>query len=128
MAKKEKSIYEIPRSKIIGEIRRQWFRSKHYVACTERAISSVKGSRGGKRYTCQECGAVLALKDVSVDHLIPVIPLDSENKLENMEDIINRMWAPIEDTKILCKQCHSVHTKADGKIRTANKRKRKLEQ
>jgi len=122
---KETDIYAIPRSRIIGEIRRQWFRSPHYKACLHRVISEKVGVRGGKRIDCVECGVDIAPNKASVNHLDHVIPLDKSNKDLALDEIAERMWCDIERTEILCKECHKKQTKAENLIRKEHRHKRK---
>ncbi len=112
--KKEIDIYAIPHNKIhsgfIGEIRKQWFRSAHYKACLNRIISEKKGVRGGSRRDCVVCGVDITPSKASVDHIDPVTPIHMTQKELGYEKIKERMWCNIENTQIMCKECHKKKT------------------
>ncbi len=123
--KKEVDIYNIPRSRIIGEIRRQWFRSPHYKACLNRIVSDKVGVRGGARVDCVVCGVDIPKNKASVNHLEHVIPLDKNNRDLTLDEIAERMWCDIEDTEIMCKECHKKQSKKENLIRKKHRDERK---
>lgn len=56
--------------------------------------------RKAVRYECASCGKQFMRKDVAVDHVDPVIPLDKE--FDNWDEFINRLFCSKENLQVLC--------------------------
>lgn len=118
--------FEIPHSAIIGAIRRIFSRSVLCKTVRERAkIPDETGPRGGKKYRCEICGGSFSAKDIQVDHKIPCVRLNVAAKDMSFDEIINRMWCPIDNLQAICKACHSECSKAENKVRRETKKMRK---
>jgi len=77
-----------------------------------------KGVRGGKQYVCNKCGLNFPLKDVQVDHIEPVIPVDRE--IEKWDEYIERLFCGPEELQVLCKECHVVKSNRENEERSTN--------
>ena len=92
----------------------------------ERAkIPDETGPRGGARYRCAECGGSFPATKTQIDHLEPVIPLDTPAKEMSFDEIINRMWCPIDNLQCVCVECHKIKSKAENAERRRIKKEKK---
>lgn len=85
----------------------------------EKAVHKTKkGPRGGKVYICKKCKATFPGKDVQVDHIKVVVPLNKTIHDMSYDEIVKRMFCPISNLQVLCKSCHSKKTTHERKERT----------
>lgn len=70
-----------------------------------------KTGRLAEHYECAECHGEFPAKDVQVDHINSVIPLTG---FVSWDDVIKRMFCPVEGLQVLCKTCHSRKSKEEG--------------
>jgi transposase-like protein len=134
MARKKKELLEytkeelrkIPKSLIIGQIRRLFFRTKLFQKALYNAISEKKGVRGGKRYDCAICGGDFPITGVQVDHIEPVIPLDKSNSEMSLDEIVDRMWCDESNLRVICKECHEKITSEQREERKKHRNFKKL--
>lgn len=102
------------KSFIISLLRRGTYRWKPRNECFKEA----KVSRG--KYRCNICKEVFRRKDVVVDHIEPVVPTTGFTTFDNY---ILRMYPPKEGFQVLCKNHHSVKTKAENEERKKHRKK-----
>jgi 5-methylcytosine-specific restriction endonuclease McrA len=99
---------------IKGALRRLMARSPIVYEVKEKAVhKKKKGPRGGKVYICKICKKTFAGKDVQVDHIIPVVPLDSCLQDMTYEEIVARIFCPKKNLQVVCKTCHKEKTKEE---------------
>lgn len=103
-----------------GSIRRVFSRSELRRAVVEAArIQHTDPSRPRvtKWVRCAECKKPTPAYLAQVDHMDPLVPIEST--LENMDwnTLIDRAWCEANRLQILDKQCHNVKTKAENKLR-----------
>lgn len=67
--------------------------------------------RVAKHYQCAKCLEAHPGKDVQVNHIIPVIPV---NGFTTWDDVINRMFCEENGLEVLCKPCHKAVTKEEN--------------
>lgn len=109
-----------------GAVRRVFSRSELRLAVL-RAFAvehaDPKRPRVKKWVWCNSCGEVFPRYLASVDHVSPIVPVDSA--LENMswDDLINAVWCVRVNLQVLCPQDHSQKTKAENKLRREYKKK-----
>jgi hypothetical protein len=63
------------------------------------------GSNGKKnqiRYTCAICKGLFSQKDVAVDHIEPVIPLDKSEEEMTIDEMAYRIWCDIDNLQVVC--------------------------
>ena len=70
-----------------------------------------KGPRGGSLIICNHCGRCFPIKDIQVDHIIPVIPVN--RKIKDWNEYIERLFCPVENLQCLCKDCHLIKTNSE---------------
>lgn len=77
-------------------------------------------------YRCNGCGGTFAKKDISLDHVEPVVSLKG---FTNWDDYVNRMFPNIDGTpnpqgfQILCNDvCHKAKTELENSLRVLNRK------
>lgn len=90
-------------------------------AATEKK-TNVKTGRLAQHYECAECRNDFPATGVNVDHLIPVC--DPEKGFEDWNTYIPRLFCEKANLQVLCSDCHSKKSLAEGQVRTAAKRER----
>ncbi len=117
MAKKEISL----RSWLVPKLRKlsyQWSKRKL-------ALGKARVSRG--LYECAECKRqgrthLWGPKDISVDHVIPVVP---PSGWDNWDGFITRLFCNEDILQILCDACHDYKTAKENQIRTKSRQAKK---
>jgi len=71
-----------------------------------------KGPRGGALIICNHCGLCFPIKDIQVDHIQPVVPVDRE--CTDWNEYIERLFCPIENLQCLCKPCHLIKSNKEN--------------
>ena len=74
------------------------------------------GVRGGAKYRCAECAKSFGSKEVQVDHIQPVVPLDRE--IKDWNEYMSRLFCSSDNLQVLCKPCHKDKCNEETKIRT----------
>jgi len=69
-------------------------------------------------YKCNACKNDFPLKDVQVNHIIPVVPVTG---FTTWDEIIERLFCEQDGLELLCKPCHSTITKSENEERKKNK-------
>ena len=70
------------------------------------------------RYKCAGCSDVFKLPQVEVDHITPVVSVESGFVDWNI--YISRMFCDADGLQILCSECHSLKTKNEREQRKKN--------
>lgn len=73
---------------------------------------------------CFLCDRLTPTYQVEVDHVVPVIPLDSNLEHMTWDSLVDRVWTEETNLQAVCKSCHIKKTKEEQKLRRANKRRR----
>ena len=79
--------------------------------------ATVRGVRGGKQYTCNKCKKTFSQKDVQVDHISPVVPLNKTLNDMDYNEIVSAIFCDISNLQVLCKPCHKMKTKKENNMR-----------
>lgn len=66
--------------------------------------------RQAKHYRCAECSNLFPAKDVAVDHISPVVPLDWDG---DWNVVIDNMYCEIDNLQVLCTGCHKIKTQQE---------------
>ena len=74
---------------------------------------------GRNEYVCECCGEIVGRKQRQMDHIEPMIPLTGWQGFDSM---IDRLLADESGWQTLCKDCHSIKTKAENEQRKNNKK------
>lgn len=64
------------------------------------------------RYKCKGCEGIFPNKQVSVDHVAPVV--DPETGFVDWNTYVARLFVPVESLQILCSECHSRKSKGEN--------------
>lgn len=90
-------------------------------AQTERKINPKTGKLA-MHYKCAMCGNDSPLKEVAVDHINPIVPVDHE---ASWDEIIERALVEVDGFQVLCKEpCHKIKTKEENDARREFKKSR----
>lgn len=86
-------------------------------AATERRINPLSGKLA-MHYRCALCDVELPLKQVQVDHTVPVV--DVKKGFVNWDTFIDRLYVEVKKLQVLCKPCHKAKSAGE---RTRRKKK-----
>ncbi len=59
---------------------------------------------------CNVCGVVTPQWKLEVDHIDPVVPLDSSFAEMSLDLMVERTWCTIEGLQVICDPCHDSKT------------------
>lgn len=59
---------------------------------------------------------------MEVDHVTPIIPLDSSLEHLTADELIDRIWCDASNLLAICKPCHKIKTKAESSSRRLYKK------
>lgn len=110
-----------------GAIRRVFSRSDLRRKVLDASIiqhSDVKHPRVTKWVRCAECQKPCPKYKAVVDHIIPLVPIDTTLELMSWDTVIDRAWCEEHNLQVLDKECHLVKSKAENKLRREAKKKR----
>lgn len=108
-----------------GAVRRVFARSdlRHKVLSSADAVHSDDMRPRVKKWSrCQVCAEIVPRYLVVVDHIIPVIPIDSSFEEMGMDKTVDRMWCEEENLQPICPRCHLAKSKGEKDERKAFKR------
>jgi hypothetical protein len=95
---------------IATAIRQAFRRSYIYLEAIAKArVETVLGIR----YICDACGGLFKLKEIQVDHINPIMPVDGSPLKK--EELIDRIWTT--DIQILDKKCHNEKSQKENEER-----------
>lgn len=69
------------------------------------------------RFPCVECKNIYMGKNIQVDHIDPVVPLNIPAKHACMNTLIDRLFCNKSNLQILCKDCHKIKSTKENAIR-----------
>ena len=108
-------------SRIIGALRSV---AKFHPNVQETLNSAIhpteKGKRGGSLFICNECGLCFTRKEVQVDHIDPVVPVDRE--IVDWNEYIERLFCSTDKLQVLCKPCHQIKCNEENEERRWQKK------
>lgn len=76
--------------------------------------TNVKTGRKAKHYKCNKCGGEFPQKDVQVNHIVPVVPVEG---FTTWDDVITRMFCEKNGLEVLCIPCHKEVTQEENILR-----------
>jgi hypothetical protein len=77
-----------------------------------------KTGRMAKHYRCSKCGFEFPLKEVQVNHIEPVVPVEG---FDDWDDVIYRMFCEKNGLEVLCVPCHKLVTQEENILRKKHK-------
>ena len=113
----------IESSCVVRGIRDAFKRSKRYQLAMKKARTTKErtnkdGSISKKPdvyFKCNMCGKLYKRKEVQLDHIQPVIPIQTTLKNLTLDEYIDNIYK--HDLQVLCKTCHKSKTKEERKLR-----------
>lgn len=115
------------RGLIKGALRRVFSRSEARRSALARAITKhydPDRPRVTKWGVCEDCKNKTPAYLLEVDHMVPVVPINSSLEDMSWDDLMERLWCPESNLKILCKACHRAKSSYEMKARRAYKKGR----
>ena len=95
-------------------------RKKGFIVSTLRRASGrwgpkytcIKESKIGRnQYVCSDCKKVVGHKMIRADHIKPVVPVSG---FTTWDSFIERLFVEKQGYAAVCKECHSIKTKAEN--------------
>lgn len=77
-------------------------------------LGKARISRGV--YQCNMCKTVVGAKEIKVDHIEPVIPIEG---FESWDIVIERLFCEEDGFQAICKTCHDSKTQIENNKRKA---------
>ncbi len=111
-----------------GAIRRVFSRSELRRKALEASMvdhHDPKRPRVTKWSICSECKLYIPTYLMQIDHSDPIIPIFRSFEEMTFDEVIERTWCEYEKLTPLCKDCHSLKTKAENKRRREIKKGKK---
>lgn len=108
------------RGLIKGALRRSFARSDLRRKVLEASvISHIDPTRPRVKtwVKCATCGKPEAKSYCVIDHVEPVIPVDSSFEEMSLDDVVDRMWCDPTNLLPICEACHIIKTKSENRQR-----------
>jgi hypothetical protein len=110
---------------VINNLRRVFKKIPIYSKCMKRhKVYKARYNKDGSRskrdevfYECGVCRELFKQKDIHVDHISSVIPVDSSQDAISLDEFAARLFCSDKDLQILCKKDHTVKTNKENKLR-----------
>lgn len=80
---------------------------------------NVSTGRLAKHYECAMCNLHYPVKEVQVDHILPVI--DPIVGFRSWDEVIDRMFCDSNNLQVLCKSCHKMKTAEEREAKKQSK-------
>lgn len=116
------------RNLIKGAIRRVFSRSdlrKKVVDLTiMRGYTNPDRPRVKKWSMCSMCDELTPTYKIQVDHIEPIVPLDSSLADMSWDTVIDRVWCEENNLQAVCETCHNFKSKEENFIRRKNKKEK----
>lgn len=93
-----------------------------YTVLSEAFVGSKINKDSGrmaKHYKCESCSGEFPMKNVQVDHIVPVIPISG---FDTWDATIERLLCEKNGLRVLCKPCHKSVTQLENKERKKNEK------
>ena len=74
---------------------------------------------------CAACGEIQPAYKMEVDHISPVIPLDTELVDMTWNEIVDRLWCQVDGLQAIDKECHKDKSRKENQARKAIKKEKK---
>jgi hypothetical protein len=72
-------------------------------------------------YKCNLCSSQVGPKEIKVDHIDPVIPVEG---FKDWDEVINRLFCEESGYQAICKTCHDAKTFAENELRRSCKKEK----
>jgi|15BtaG_2_1085339.scaffolds.fasta_scaffold02123_3 5-methylcytosine-specific restriction endonuclease McrA len=105
------------RSFVMSALRRAQWPVKYQAVKLAFVKAGINPSTGRmcKLHKCEQCLNLFPQKDMAVDHIDPVVPIEGFDKADGFlgydwDQVIRRLYCESEGLQILCKPCHKAKT------------------
>jgi 5-methylcytosine-specific restriction endonuclease McrA len=71
-------------------------------------------------YKCASCLGTFGPKEISVDHIVPVVPLD--DGIYDWNDYINGLFVETDKLQVLCNPCHDIKSSIEDNLRLSSRK------
>lgn len=72
-------------------------------------------------YTCNMCKKVTQTREIKIDHINPVIPVEG---FKDWDDVVKRLFCEEDGFQAICKECHDIKTKSENDKRKSFKKEK----
>lgn len=83
-------------------------------------LKNARVARG--QYRCKLCDTVVGRKDITLDHIHPVVSLSG---FSTWDDYIERMYCDVDGFQAICASCHDNKTALEREIRVEKRKEKK---
>ena len=115
-------IWQLRRLSYRWPARQQAFRNAQ-VTPLKRSLVLKKYPRCRNFYQCAICDEIFSRKQVSADHIQPVV--DLKKGWESFDIFLTRLFCDADGFQIICNDCHDDKTAKERKVRTKWRKLRK---
>lgn len=112
--------------RVIDAVRKEFSLSIEYAIIKHKGLAREVGPRGGRRFICNKCSNIFDENSIKIDHIIPIVPLDSSAAEMGLEMFYNRCRCSADNLQVLCKTCHDLKSKQENEERKKFRKLRKL--
>ncbi len=116
------------RNALKGALRRAFVRSELRAAVIARTrVDHVDPARPRvtKWSRCELCQSLTPTYLINVDHIDPLIPIDSHFEDMSLDVVADRLWCDPSNLQGICEECHDLKTAAENEARKPYKKPRK---
>ena len=113
------------RGMVKGAIRRAFSRSELRRSVLQDAkISHTDPSRPRVKtwYACAKCSRPFAQHELEVDHIEPIIPVDTALEHMSWDTLVNNTWCDKKKLQVLCESCHDAKSAIERAQRKEHKK------
>jgi 5-methylcytosine-specific restriction endonuclease McrA len=89
-------------------------KASRFWAPARECLTKARVARG--IYKCQLCEELVGNKEIKIDHINPVIPLEGS---KSWDETIERLFCEEDGYQAICKKCHDEKTKQENLQRKA---------
>ena len=71
------------------------------------------------KYKCSQCNNIFGPKEVVLDHINPVVPVEG---FENLGHFVESLFCEVSGFQVMCNLCHDLKTATEDILREKNKK------
>lgn len=116
------------RNAIKGGLRRAFSRSELHAKVIEASLvehTDPTRPRVKKWCLCNVCKLPEAKSYVVVDHILPLVPVDTKFEDMSLDTVVDRLWCEEHNLQAICPECHDKKSASEREERKKNKRRSK---
>lgn len=110
---------------IESAIRKSFKTSIEYKVFLHNKMVASLGPRGGRRWACNSCKKMIDENNIKVDHINPVVPVNTNRVSMTLRELYERTYCSIENLQIMCSVCHNIKSAEEAKQRASFRVKKK---